>query len=162
MRTSSPLDSLPPLVKDVQQGWSGSCQASAVVVCRQISTPIIIWSTLTTIFSQAALFAGIEASLITLIKTPPAAGSSLRDSNPGWFHFLLLLSYAALCFNAGATITSLVISDQLGEMPFRSRKIKPHEVPGSAHLLLKDYQVTKHWSSLIAYCKLDASLSMIS
>ncbi|KAG9005297.1 hypothetical protein FRB93_009851 [Tulasnella sp. JGI-2019a] len=123
---------LPPLVRDVQQGWSGSSQAAAVV---------------------SALFAGIEVSFLTLIKTPPDPGSTLRNASPGLFRFLLLSTYAALCFNSAATITSLVISDQLGEMPFRSRGVRLSEVPASAHHLLENYKVSRRgWSWLIAYC----------
>jgi len=121
---------LPPLVEGVQQGWAGSCQASAVV---------------------AALFAAIEAQLIVLIKTPPDPNSALRNSNAGLFRFLLLLSYSGLAFNSAATVTSLIISDQLGEMPFRARKVKKGPVPDSAHALLKTYKVSKRWSWLIGY-----------
>lgn len=121
---------LPPLVKSVQQGWLGSCQASAVV---------------------AALFAAVEAQLIVLIKTPPDPKSSLRDAHPEIFHFLLLVSYSAFSFNCAATVTSLIISDQLGEMPFHSRELKTTGKSDSAHDLLITYQVGRRWKWLVAY-----------
>lgn len=95
----------------------------------------------------------MEAQLIVLIKTPPDSGSTLRDTQPGLFRFLLLVSYCALSFNSAATVTALIVSDQLGEMPFNSREVKTTGKPNSAHDLLITYQVSKRWKWLVAYCE---------
>lgn len=43
---------------------------------------------------------------------------------------LLVLSYTALLFNGSATVTSLTLTDRLGELTFRSSR-EPHLQPES-------------------------------
>lgn len=57
--------------------------------------------------------------MLALIKTPDPNDHPLRDTRPGAFKFLLLLSYSALLFNASAAMCHLIMLDRLGALPSR-------------------------------------------
>ncbi|KAG8996352.1 hypothetical protein FRB94_012348 [Tulasnella sp. JGI-2019a] len=86
---SSQSEKFPEIIESERQGWLVSAQAAAVV---------------------AALLCGVEASLLSLVKTDPPPTNAA-------FKFLLIMSYSALVLNASSTIASLVMLDCLGEMP---------------------------------------------
>ncbi|KAG8938479.1 hypothetical protein FRC00_000084, partial [Tulasnella sp. 408] len=76
---SADEDEHPKLVESLKQGWLLSYQAIAVV---------------------AALFAGMEASLITLAKTPePDDHGPLRFPQSAFQNAVLGLAYVALALN---------------------------------------------------------------
>ncbi|KAG8996351.1 hypothetical protein FRB94_012349 [Tulasnella sp. JGI-2019a] len=93
---------LSKIIESERQGWIVSAQAAAVV---------------------AALLCGVEASLLTLIKTDPS--NSVAPPPRAAFRFLLGVSYTALVFNASSTIASLVMLDCLGEIPMLVAKAAP-------------------------------------
>jgi len=101
------LYELPPCVEAIRNGWVVTYQGSAVV---------------------GALFASMEASLLTLLKTEGSDGSllSLRgDTRHAAMRFLLLMTYAALVLNASIVISSLLLLNMLGELPFKNAESPP-------------------------------------
>ncbi|KAG8988547.1 hypothetical protein FRB94_001906 [Tulasnella sp. JGI-2019a] len=83
---------LPETVEGLREGRMRSCEAAAVA---------------------AALFAGIEAAILTLEKTP--------GTGKGGNQVILFLSYFALFLNASITITSILMIDRLGGLPFHTK-----------------------------------------
>ncbi|KIO31334.1 hypothetical protein M407DRAFT_136009 [Tulasnella calospora MUT 4182] len=67
----------------------------------------------------AALFAGMEASLITLAKTPePDGHAPLRFAQPAYQNTVLGLAYVALALNVGCILSALKCIDVLGRMTY--------------------------------------------
>ncbi|KAG8945565.1 hypothetical protein FRC04_000699 [Tulasnella sp. 424] len=90
----------PKLVDYLRQGWISSYQAIAVV---------------------AALFAAMEASIITLSKTPdPDGHPPLRFSSSAYQNAVLGLAYVALILNVGSIVSSLKIIDAIGRIAYRN------------------------------------------
>lgn len=73
---------------------------------------------------QGALFSAGETALIPFVKTAimNEDGTPRRPAHPAQFKLLLIVSYGAFLFNASATISSLLLIDKLGEMPFLNRE----------------------------------------
>ncbi|KAG8864621.1 hypothetical protein FRB96_005125 [Tulasnella sp. 330] len=88
---------VPSVVETLRQGRLSSCNAAAVV---------------------SALFAGIEATMISVIKGSQDPG----HGNANTIRLLLILSYAGLIFNASTTFTALLLIDRLGNLTFMSMK----------------------------------------
>jgi len=86
---------LPRVIESARQAYLGSYQASAVV---------------------AGLFVATEAQVIALIHADSSPEPQLL------FKLLLICAYGALIFNIGAVISSLVLIDRFGELPFRNRR----------------------------------------
>lgn len=76
--------------------------------------------------------------LLVLLKSPSSSGIGLRSSSPALFHLLLILSYMALILNASASVSSVLIIDNLGGLAFR-RRDPPTEEPKSGRHLLNMY-----------------------
>ncbi|KAG8767067.1 hypothetical protein FRC12_006462 [Ceratobasidium sp. 428] len=96
---------LPPVVKSVQAGSQASFTSSATVT---------------------ALFAAVESQLLTFVKgltnpgdneTPP-----VLDQNSKGYHALLILTYASLFFSISATVSSLILTDEFGELDYRAAR----------------------------------------
>ncbi|KAG8988546.1 hypothetical protein FRB94_001907 [Tulasnella sp. JGI-2019a] len=85
---------LPEAVEGLREGRMRSCEAAAVA---------------------AALFAGIEVAILTLEKTP--------GTGKGGNQVMLFLSYFALFLNASITITSILLIDRLGGLPFHTMNV---------------------------------------
>ncbi|KIO31323.1 hypothetical protein M407DRAFT_135960 [Tulasnella calospora MUT 4182] len=132
-----PIEYEPPkVVESLKQGWIGTYQAIAVV---------------------AALFAGMEATLITLAKTaepdshPPLRWSASRIQNT-----TLALAYVALICSIGSIMSALKIIDGLGHMTFRN-SIKTPESPldwtrQRASYLMKPFGVAGNFRRLMYHC----------
>lgn len=118
---------------------------------------------------QSVLFCGAETQLIASIKQIDPTQPGLRDSSPGAFRFLLLLSYSAFILNASATIASLIMIDRLGDLQFRAyqaakkRKSAPIRHPSLPlsekskddpdDWLLEDYGAGKRWAWMKLHCE---------
>ncbi|KAG9022510.1 hypothetical protein FRB95_014676 [Tulasnella sp. JGI-2019a] len=134
------LGKLLEIVESERQGWIVSAQAAAVV---------------------AALLCGVEASLLTLVKTDPSNTSSLLPESA--FRLLLSMSYLALVFNASSTIASLVMLDYLGEIPMlvakaarkaadKERLIQESQEVDSMDDYLGLFKVGSRWNWARRYC----------
>ncbi|KAG8864452.1 hypothetical protein FRB96_004955 [Tulasnella sp. 330] len=97
---------VPHVVETLRQGRLNSCSAAAVV---------------------SALFAGIEATMISIIKTSQDPGHGNADT----IRLLLIFSYAGLIFNASTTFTALLLIDRLGNLTFMSMKAPSNITPSS-------------------------------
>ncbi|KAG8783206.1 hypothetical protein FRC12_019963 [Ceratobasidium sp. 428] len=88
---------LPPVIKSVQAGWLASFQSSATV---------------------AALLAAVESQLFTFVKG--LSDKDPIDLNSRGYRALVTLTYASFFFSVSATVSSLVLSDQFGELGFNA------------------------------------------
>ncbi|KAJ7034886.1 hypothetical protein C8F04DRAFT_1234048 [Mycena alexandri] len=87
----------PPLIKSQINAWTQSVNAAAVVT---------------------ALFAGTAAQLFGIVIS--------SSFNPGHTRsFLILSSYAAMIFNALATMASIVLIDRLGDIELHGATMEP-------------------------------------
>ena len=104
---------------------------------------------------QAALFTSLEATLITLVKTPAtdSAGAPILPSHPTLFKILLMLSYFAFILSLSVVISSLMMIDQLGTIPFKSRHAPKAKAYVKPEALLEGYHLSKKFSFLAAHCE---------
>lgn len=102
---------------------------------------------------QSGLLAVVEVVLLTFMKNP------VHYTHPhtrAARQALLAFSYSALFFNCSATITSLVLTDEFGELPVRaSRKsdpIKQGLFDSSSASLLEVYGARRSWRWVMWHC----------
>ncbi|KAI0048457.1 hypothetical protein FA95DRAFT_1605210 [Auriscalpium vulgare] len=90
---------LPHTVKAIGAAWTATCQSSAVVT---------------------ALLAAIQVQLLTFFKDPRAPDVQCTA--------IMLATYAGLFLSVSATISSLIITDEVGELPMRAaRQSQPED-----------------------------------
>jgi hypothetical protein len=96
-------------------------QAAAVVVgwlCRNFPFPawILPWHHHPHIFhsSQSTVLAGVESQFFVFFKSCPELA---QQSAPDELQYLLVLTYVALIFGVSATISSLVLTRNFGNVP---------------------------------------------
>ncbi|KAI0048475.1 hypothetical protein FA95DRAFT_1039715 [Auriscalpium vulgare] len=136
---------LPATVKSLNAGWLATCQSAATVVGFSFllvqQTPNLHPS-----YAQSGLLAVVESQLIAFIKSPssyPHAASTAQ------MNALLIFTYAAFFFSLSAMISSLVLTDEFGELPVRasrrSNPIRQGLYDSSAASLLESYGARKSW-----------------
>lgn len=82
-----------------------------------------------------------------------------RTIPTGAFTFIVLLSYAAILFNASAAISSFIVADSLSEIPFRKASLEEEPYPERATVsanqtyLLTKYGAGKMWQPIMWHCK---------
>jgi hypothetical protein len=64
--------------------------------------------------SQSTVLAGIESQLLVFFKTSP---DFMQRAESVTLQYLLVLSYIALIFSVSATISSLVLTRNFGDIP---------------------------------------------
>ena len=64
--------------------------------------------------SQSSVLSGVESQLLVFFKSSP---NSTQQPVPPIFEFLLVLTYVALIFSVSATISSLVLTENFGNVP---------------------------------------------
>ncbi|KAF8266946.1 hypothetical protein EI94DRAFT_1802339 [Lactarius quietus] len=62
----------------------------------------------------STVLSGVESQLLVFFKSSP---NSTQQPAPAIFEFLLLLTYVALIFSISATISSLVLTENFGNVP---------------------------------------------
>ncbi|KIO16872.1 hypothetical protein M407DRAFT_33476 [Tulasnella calospora MUT 4182] len=141
----------PKLVDSLRQGWILSYQAIAVV---------------------AALFAAMEASIITLTKAQePDGHPPLRFSSSSYQNAVLGLAYVALILNVGSIVSALKIIDAIGRIAYRNAVKEPRPEPDvgwpiqGPDALMRTYGVKGRvrllmWHSF--YCLLLGSLCVLT
>jgi len=116
---------LPSTVKALNDGWLATYQISTVV---------------------AALFAGVEVLLLTLVKDQSNYRDGVTDAG---LHALLIFTYSALFFCISATMSGLILMDEFRELPVRaSRKkdlIQQGVFDSGALDLLQSYGAKRSW-----------------
>jgi hypothetical protein len=92
--------------------FSVSCDRSECTyqACRSSAAALIL-------FTQGALFAAIESQLLTFVKAIDP--KKIEPSSAG-FQALLILTYAAFFFSVSATVSSLILTDEYGELDLRA------------------------------------------
>jgi len=125
-------DKLPSTVESLRSGWLGTFKSAAVV---------------------SALLAGTAGQLLVFVKDAdnlPTTPSQARTC-------LILLSYLALVFNCSAAITSLILTDRLGELLVRASR-RPHpflegttSTTASSLKILKRYGIGASWNLVMCH-----------
>ncbi|KZV75932.1 hypothetical protein PENSPDRAFT_661433 [Peniophora sp. CONT] len=104
MTVPKPVDltyELPPAVKKLHEGWMGTLQSGAVV---------------------SSIIAGVEAQLLVFYNDKGSFGTPDTDPPSVIQVVLEILTYIALVCSVSATITSLLLTDEFGEIPTRSAR----------------------------------------
>ncbi|KAI0259384.1 hypothetical protein BC834DRAFT_635958 [Gloeopeniophorella convolvens] len=116
---------LPSTVKSLNEGWLSTCQTAAAV---------------------SGLFAVVEVLLLAFIKDPVHYTHPHKHAA---IQALRAFSYCALFFSCSAAISSLVLTDEFGELPVRaSRKADPIKqgiFDSSSASLLEVYGARRSW-----------------
>ena len=107
---------------------------------------------------QSTLFVIASTQLLAFFKNPNHFSTS--QNNPeGALRALIIICYASLFFNASAAISSFILMDKLGELPFRAASKRQSILPtggtitGNSEDLLKRYGVGKLWTFLVWHCQ---------
>lgn len=78
--------------------------------------------------SQSTVLAGIESQLLVFFKTSP---DFIQRTEPVTHQYLIVLSYIALIFSVSATISSLVLTRNFGDIPRLTRRLR-EKIRGTA------------------------------
>ncbi|KAK0469203.1 uncharacterized protein EV420DRAFT_14437 [Desarmillaria tabescens] len=87
---------LPSLVEYNRQGWQTTCSSAAVVT---------------------SLLAAVATGLLSAVNDVVNDGDFKQKANPHVLDFLYVGSFGAIILNASATVTSLFLIDELGDLP---------------------------------------------
>ncbi|KAH8833355.1 hypothetical protein DL96DRAFT_1585821 [Flagelloscypha sp. PMI_526] len=112
---------LPPLVEKFCSGWVSTLQSAATV---------------------AALLASVEAQLLGFFK------QNLNTANvdQNIHKAILTLTYVALIFSIGATMTSLLLTDEFSEIPMRSARAEAVSTNRNSDLIMET-----NWKILVLW-----------
>ncbi|TFK37684.1 hypothetical protein BDQ12DRAFT_750514, partial [Crucibulum laeve] len=129
------LDVLPPTIQSIQDGWLRTCQNGTIV---------------------SALLTAAAAQLLSFFKSASSFDEGRNNPNAART-FLLIICYSSLFFNVSASISSFILIDKLGELPFRASQrgqqtLPPPQTAMSStdpDYLLKRYGIGRWWSFLI-------------
>ncbi|KAK0223183.1 hypothetical protein IW262DRAFT_1295022 [Armillaria fumosa] len=119
---------LPSLVEYHLNGWQSTCSSAAVVT---------------------SLLAGVAAGLLSVINDVVSDADFKQTANPHAVAALQVTSFGAIILNASATITSLLLIDELGDLPDIA-SADPDKVPAGfidkSKDLLVYYGMKKTWT----------------
>ncbi|KAK0235871.1 hypothetical protein EDD85DRAFT_618537 [Armillaria nabsnona] len=87
---------LPSLVEYQLKGWQSTCSSAAVVT---------------------SLLAAVAAGLLSVINDVVSVVEFKQTADPHALTALQVMSFGAIILNASATITSLLLIDELGDLP---------------------------------------------
>lgn len=102
----------------------------------------------------STLFVIAATQLLAFFKNPNHF-STTQNNSEGALRALIIICYASLFFNASAAISSFILMDKLGELPFRAASKRQSILPsggtitGNSEDLLKRYGVGKLWTVLV-------------
>ena len=150
------LDELPNLVKALREGWLFSLQSSAVVVSVKNCPHSLLQLFLTYSFAQSVLLAGIQSQFYGTITSDTE--SSTRTGQA-----LLFLFYLTFMLSISATMSSLILTDELGGISLRAAQLievkqgnldhPRHEPRTSAALLKRFNNERRGWTWVMWHCK---------
>ncbi|KAK0485177.1 hypothetical protein IW261DRAFT_1417023 [Armillaria novae-zelandiae] len=118
---------LPSLVEYHLNGWQSTCSSVAVVT---------------------SLLAGVAAGLLSVINDVVSDADFKQTANPHAVAALQVTSFGAIVLNASATITSLLLIDELGDLPdiASANPDKPRAGFIESQDLLVYYGMEKTWT----------------
>ncbi|KAK0193752.1 hypothetical protein F5146DRAFT_1032317 [Armillaria mellea] len=119
---------LPSLVEYHRQGWQSTCSSAAVVT---------------------SLLAAVAAGLLSVINDVVSDANFQQTANPHALTALQVMSFGAIVFNASATITSLLLIDELGDLPDIASADPDKALKGfvsKSHDLLVYYGMKNTWT----------------
>lgn len=108
--------------------------------------------------TQSALLAVVSALLMIPMQNREnnaAQSQSQRDARLA----LTVLSYASLILNLSACLSSFILIDELGEIPFRAASKRRSTLPvagaiqGTPNQLLRRYGAGNLWDVVVLYCE---------
>ena len=112
---------------------------------------------------QSTLFVAAEIGLLTLINANETDVAELKQKHPGGYQALQTLGYATIWFGSSATISSLILIDQFGELPFKHAKLvelkgvetltKLEPIPSYSSVILEKHGTSKRLSYFQIHCE---------
>ncbi|THH18654.1 hypothetical protein EW146_g2379 [Bondarzewia mesenterica] len=140
---------LPPALQSLQKCWLSTLQSAATV---------------------SSIFAAVEAQLLVLVKsatTSPSPDSQPQiDPSRPMVKALLIFTYIPLLLSLSVSISSLVLTDEIGGLPFRAARKNNLPLTGkieeSSFDLLKRYGVRKSWGWVMWHWFLSLLLTFFS
>src|SRR5258706_5196165 len=109
-----PTDELPTTVESVRNGWLSTLQSAATVVRKQ--SPLGLQRLISK--RQSGLLAAVTAQLIVFFK----ANGTFDNKDDPRKEPILTLTYVALVLSIGATISSLILTDEFADIPIRAAR----------------------------------------
>ncbi|QRV85688.1 hypothetical protein RhiJN_13706 [Ceratobasidium sp. AG-Ba] len=123
---------LPATIKSIQTGWQMTFQSSAII---------------------SALFAVIESVLLFFFSS---IGPDKLDSQSAGAQALFVFTYLAFFFSISATFSSLLLTDELGEIHVRASQrastlipLEAMDIHENTGELLKRYGARKTWKPVM-------------
>lgn len=113
---------------------------------------------------QAALFAAMEATIITLAKTQEPDGHPPLRFSSSYQNAVLGLAYVALILNVGSIVSALKIIDAIGRIAYRNAVKEPRPKPDASwpiqgpNALMKTYGVKGRVRLLMWHCAFSISV----
>ncbi|KAF8957478.1 hypothetical protein BDZ97DRAFT_1846393 [Flammula alnicola] len=146
LRKSTTLDyRLPPTVESIQQGWLNTCQGSARIV--------------------SALYLVINISRVCSRSWQPCCWASWNSDNldagrhnsRGGLLALEITGYASVFLNISACISSFILADRLGDVPYRAARDSSVPLGGQAAMeqqsILRKYGIGALWQWIVWHCQ---------
>lgn len=111
---------------------------------------------------KSGLLAVVATQLLAMVKS--LLDGPIGTDSPRISKALLAFSYSAIVLNSSAAITSLIITDKIGELPLRASRWKRSSpkagwMNGSEDYLLRRYGIGASWTWALGHCELTSSLS---
>jgi hypothetical protein len=104
---------------------------------------------------QSGLLASTASGLYSFFKDE--SNFNTRTNPDGTRTFVLILCYSSLLFNIGAVITSFILIDKLGELPFYASARRDLPEAGflscSSNDILVKYGVGNRWGAMVWHCE---------
>jgi hypothetical protein len=116
-------DELPNTIKSIQAGWQASFQSAATVVSVQTCINYILSLNQFELpcSIQSALLAAVESQLFVFVKG--LQPKDLEPSSPSG-QALLLFTYLTFLCSISATVSALILTDEVGELQMRASDAK--------------------------------------
>ncbi|KAF6749600.1 hypothetical protein DFP72DRAFT_913037 [Ephemerocybe angulata] len=140
---------LPATIQSIQNGWQLTCHVASLL------------SGLLSVVSVLLFMVVHSASVGSTIQVDGELGSST-------YLALSVFAYAALVLNIGASLSSFILIDELGELPFRAAQQRSSLLPsrgpieGSPAQLLRRYGADRLWTFIAYHWMVSAALGLIS
>lgn len=144
-------DQLPPLVQAVQKSWLASCGSSTILVSvipKLCSGAYLI--------HQSAMLTLISVHLWSFFKNDTSFSEAGESGPP--FVALIILSYCSIILNMSSTVTSMILTDKLGDLPIYASRRKTYApeggwFAGGSLELLECFGTGRSWTWTMWHCE---------
>jgi hypothetical protein len=136
-------DALPTTVEATRSGWLSTFQSAATVVRKTkfFRTSKLIFK------PQSGLLAAVTAQLLVFFRTNDAFGANGDQKDHPKREAVLTLTYVALILSIGATLSSLILTDEFSDIPIRAARSpygpESSKTEGDPIFLGKDWEILR-------------------